>query len=94
MPSAASPDDLAGAGMEDVYAVGLHLDPPGFGIFAGRGQDLDVGLPEDDEQVALPGVRQVPGHVQIRVHAGLEHRQRAELVALGAVWLEVERSRD
>jgi hypothetical protein len=33
-------------------------------------------LAEDDEQVALAGGLQVLGHVQVSVHACLEHRDR------------------
>jgi hypothetical protein len=50
-----------------------------------RWQDVDVGLAEDHEQVALAGVLQVLGHVQVGVHARLEHRDAAELVELGGV---------
>ena len=66
--------DLAGAGVEDVHAVDLDLDLAVLGV-----EDVDVRLAEDDEQVALAGVLQVVGHVQVGVHAGLEHGDAAEL---------------
>jgi hypothetical protein len=53
-------------------------------------QDVDVGLAEDYKQVPLPGVFQVLGHVQIGVHAGLEHGHAAELAELGGVGVVVE----
>ena len=55
---------------------------------------VDVRLAEDDEQVALAGVLEVVGHVQVGVHAGLEHRDAAELVELGGVRLVVEGAGD
>ena len=57
-------------------------------------EDVDVRLAEDHEQVALAGVLQVLGHVQVGVHAGLEHRDAAELVELGGVGLVVEGAGD
>ena len=57
-------------------------------------QDRDVRLAEDDEQVALAGVLQVVGHVQVGVHARLEHRDAAELVELRGVRLVVEGAGD
>jgi hypothetical protein len=44
---------------------------------------FDVGLAEDDEQVAAARGLQVAAHVQVGVHAGLQHRHAAELVELG-----------
>ena len=41
------------------------------------------GLAEDDEEVALAGVLEVFGHVQVGVHTGLEHRDAAEIGELG-----------
>jgi hypothetical protein len=58
------------------------------------GEDVDVRLAEDDEQVALAGVLEVVGHVQVGVHAGLEHRDAAELVELGGVGVVVEGAGD
>ena len=57
-------------------------------------EDLDVRLAEDDEQVALAGVLQVVGHVQVGVHAGLEDRNAAELAELRRVGVVVERTGD
>jgi hypothetical protein len=59
-----------------------------------RRQDVDVRLAEDHEQVALAGVLQVAGHVQVGVHARLQHRDAAELVELGRVGLVVEGAGD
>jgi hypothetical protein len=57
-------------------------------------QDVDVGLAEDHEQVALAGVLEVLGHVQVGVHARLQHRDAAELVELGGVGVVVEGAGD
>ena len=59
-----------------------------------RVEQLDVGLAEDDEEVALAGGLQVVGHVQVGVHARLEHRDAAELAELARVRLVVERAGD
>ena len=63
---------LAGVGVEDVHAVNPHAD----GVAAVL-QDVDIGLAEDDEEVALAGVLEVAGHVEIGVHARLQHRDGA-----------------
>ena len=57
-------------------------------------QNLDVRLAEDDEEVALAGVLEVVGHVQVGVHAGLEHGDAAELAELRGVGLVVEGAGD
>ena len=57
-------------------------------------QNLDVGLAEDDEQVALAGGLEVAAHVQVGVHARLEHRDAAELAELAGVRLVVEGAGD
>jgi hypothetical protein len=59
------------------------------------GQDVDVRLAEDHEEVALAaGVLQVVGHVQVGVHARLEDGDAAELVELGGVGVVVEGAGD
>ena len=58
------------------------------------GEQVDVRLAEDDEEVALAGVLQVVGHVQVGVHARLEHGDAAELAELGGVRLVVEGAGD
>ena len=45
---------------------------PGPGLVAGGFEDVDVRLAEDDEELALAGVLQVAGHVQVGVHPRLE----------------------
>ena len=62
-------------------------------VFAAS-QDVDVGLAEDDEEVALAGVLQIVGHVQVGVHAGLENGNAAELVEFGGVGVVVEGAGD
>ena len=56
--------------------------------------EVDVRLAEDDEEIALAGVFEVVGHVQVGIHAGLEHRNAAELVELRGVRLVVEGAGD
>ena len=75
--------------MEDVHAVDLDLDLAVFGF-----EDVDVRFAEDDEQVALAGVLEIVGHVQVGVHAGLEHGDAAEFVELGGVGVVVEGAGD
>ena len=58
------------------------------------GRSVDVRLAEDDEEVALAGVLEVVGHVQVGVHARLEHGDAAELVELRGVGLVVEGAGD
>ena len=57
-------------------------------------EDVDVGLAEHDEQVALAGVLQLVRHVQVGVHLGLQDRQRAELGQLRGMSIEVEGAGD
>ena len=77
------------SGVEDIDAVHLHAQ-----LAVLLGQQVDVRLAEDDEQVALAGVLEVVGHVQVGVHARLEHGDAAELVELGGVGLVVEGAGD
>ncbi len=42
---------FAGVGMEDIDAENFHLE-----LAVGCGQDLNIGLAEDNEQIALPRV--------------------------------------
>ena len=65
--------DLAGIGVEDVDAFDLDLDLALVGVAAFSREDVDVRLAEDDEEVALAGVLQVIGHVQVGVNSCLEH---------------------
>ena len=81
--------DFAGVGVEHVYAVDLHLDLSIFCV-----QDVDIRLAEDDKQVALAGVLQIIGHVQIGVHPCLEHRDAAQLVEIRRVSIVVESAGD
>ena len=89
MPSAPSLTDFAGLRVEDIHAVDLDAHLAIFGSEEG-----DVRLAEDDEEVALAGVLQVVGHVQVGVHARLEHRDAAKLAELGGVGLIVEGAGD
>src|SRR5690606_30349609 len=56
--------------------------------------DLDVGLAEDDEEVARAGRFQVAAHMQVGVHAGFQYRHAAELVELGGMGVVVEGAGD
>src|SRR3989338_6766614 len=67
--------DLALAGGEDAHAV--HPHPPATAL---GGQEGDVGLAEDDEQIGI--------------HARLEHGDTAELAELRGVRLVVEGASD
>ena len=80
--------------MEHVDAVDLDLDLARLGAVVLDRDDLDVGFAEDHEQVALAGVLEVAGHVQVGVHARLEDRDAAELAELGGVRLVAESAGD
>ena len=67
--------NFAGAWVEDIYAANLHFD-----LVIRSVLNFDVRLAEDDKQVALARVLQVFGHVQVGVHACLQHRNAAQLV--------------
>ena len=81
--------DFAGVGVEDVYA--FHSDAY---LAVGGGEDLDVRLAEDDEEVALAVVAQIVGHVEVGVHPGLEHLDAAQPGKLGGVCVVVEGAGD
>lgn len=81
--------DFAAAGVEDIHAADLQAQPA-----VGRRQDNDVRLAEDDEEVALAGVLEVFGHVEVGVHAGLEHGDAAQLAELRGVRFVVEGAGD
>src|SRR5262249_50247653 len=76
---------LASLRMKDIYAVDLHLN-----LATLLREDIDVWLAEDDEEVALAGVLQIIGHVQIGIHARLEHGDASELVEFRGVGVAVE----
>ena len=76
---------LAGVGVENVYAVDPRLKLPVPGV-----QDIYVRLAEDDEQVAVAGILQLAGHVQVGVHAGFQYRDAAQALELGGVGIVVE----
>ena len=80
---------FAGGGVEDIHAVDLDLDLAVSGV-----EDVDVRLAEDDEEVALAGVLEVVGHVQVGIHARLEHGDAAEFVELRGVGVVVEGAGD
>ena len=89
MPSAPSLMTSPVLRFEDIDAVYFHAQ---FVVLLG--QERDVGLAEDDEEVAFAGVLEVVRHVEVGVHAGLEHRDAAELVEFGGVRLVVEGAGD
>ncbi len=80
---------LAGVGVEDINSVDAHPD-----ILVPVFQDVDIGLAKDDKEVALAGVLEVASHVQVGVHARLEHRDAAELLELGGMGVIAESTGD
>ncbi|OQA41191.1 MAG: hypothetical protein BWY49_00482 [Candidatus Omnitrophica bacterium ADurb.Bin314] len=76
---------VTGLGLEHVHTVDLDAH-----LAVGLGQQGDVGLAKDHEQVALAGVLEVFGHVQVGVHAGLEHGDAAQFAELCGVGFVVE----
>jgi len=81
--------DFASGWIEDIDAV--YLDAQ---AVAGIGEEFDVGLAEDDEEVAFAGGLEVVGHVEVGVHAGFEHGDAAEFVEFSGVGLVVEGAGD
>src|SRR5205823_3427355 len=63
-----------GAGIEHVDAV--YFDAQLIVFFW---QERDIGLAEDDKEIAFAGVLEIGRHVQVRVHARLENWNAAEL---------------
>ena len=56
--------------------------------------EFDVGLTEDDEEIAFAGVLEILGHVEVCVHAGLEHGDAAQITKLRRMRLIVEGAGD
>ncbi len=71
---------LAGLRLEHVHAFDGHAQHA-----IGQFLDADVGLAEDDEEVAVAGGLQILRHVQVGVHARLQHGHAAQAVELGRV---------
>ena len=84
----------AGVGVVPVDAGDLDQDLALLGAIAFGREDVDVRLAEDDEEVALAGVLQVVGHVQVGVHARLEHGDAPQLVEIGGMGVVVEGAGD
>ena len=82
-------DDFTGLGFEDIHTVHLYAQ---LAVFFG--DQVDVRLAEDDEQVAFAGILEVLGHVQVGVHPGLEHGNAAQLAELRGVRLVVKGASD
>ena len=81
--------DFAGVGVEHIDAVDLDLD-----LTLLRVEDVNVRFAEDDEKIALAGVLEVVGHVEVGVHARLENGDATKLVELRGMGLIVERAGD
>ena len=71
---------LAGIRVEGINAVDTHLDAIVVIL-----QNVHVGFAENDEQGALAGVPEVVRHVQVGIHARLQHRHAAEPVKLACM---------
>ena len=69
--------DFSGVGVEYIDSIDLDLYLTVFCI-----KDVDVWFSEDDEEIALAGVLEVIGHVEVGVHASLEDGDTAEFVEL------------
>ena len=83
--------DLAGIGIEYVHAVDLDLDVARFpAVGVGFLKNGNIRLYEDHKQIAFAVSLQLFAHVQVRVHACLEHGNPAELAKLGGGRLVVE----
>ena len=81
--------NFARVGMKNVHAIHLHAYLPVF-----LRQNRNVRLAEHDEEVALAGVLEVVGHVQIGVHTRLEDGHSAEVAELRGMRFVVEGAGD
>ena len=81
---------LPGIRVEDVDTVDSRTRMAIFAVL----HDVDIGLAEDHEQIALAGVLEVAGHVEVGVHARLEHRDAPELLELGRMGVVAEGAGD
>ena len=88
-PIGAVATNFAGIRMEYVHAVDFDLN-----LAVLRFNDVDVRLSEDHEEIALAGILQVVRHVQVGIHARLQHWNPAKLVELRGVRVVVEGARD
>ena len=79
--------DFACVRVEDIDAVDFHAQPAVLLV-----DQVDIRLAEDDKEIALAGCLEVFGHVQVGIHARLEHGDAAQLTELGGVRLVVERA--
>ena len=86
--------DLAGVRVENVHAVYLDLELLGMDAANFNRDDVDVRLAEDDEEVSLAGVLEVVRHVEVGVHARLEHRDAPEFIELRSVGVVAEGAGD
>ncbi|MNK99684.1 hypothetical protein D3C87_1200940 [compost metagenome] len=98
---------FAGTGVEHVHAVDLdhqlpvggHVDDVALAVVSADAaalgvQHIHIRLAEDHEQVALAGVLQVFGHVQVGIHACLEHVDAAQLAEFAGRCIVVEGAGD
>jgi len=81
--------NFTGSGIEDVHAEDLDLNV----AVVGR-KDLDVRFAEDDEQIALPGILEIVGHVEVGVHARLQDGNASEFGELRGVRVVAEGTGD
>src|SRR5689334_16707844 len=81
--------NLAGRRVEHVDALHMHAQRAVVQV-----QNVDVRLAEDDEEIALACGFELATHMEVGVHAGLEHRDASELAELAGVGLVVEGARD
>src|SRR5262245_39150859 len=81
--------NLAGRRVKHVHALHMHTQCAVVYV-----QNVDVGLAEDDEEIALACGLELAAHMEVGVHAGLEHWDASELAELTGMGLVVEGARD
>ena len=81
--------DFAGVGVEYVHTVYLDSHLAAFGF-----ENVDVRLAEDDEEVAFADILEVVGHVQVCVHARIEHGDTTQLIELRGMRVVVKGASD
>ena len=82
-------DHFTGLRLKDIHAI--YLDPE---VAILLGDEVDIRLAQDDEEIALAGILEIFGHVEVGVHAGLEHWYPPKLSEFRGVRFVIEGAGD
>jgi hypothetical protein len=78
-------DHFAGLWFEDIYSVDSYSN-----LSVRVGDQVDIWLSKDNEEISLAGVLEILCHMQIGIHPGYENGHVPERVELGGVGFIVE----